>query len=58
MTEYGHEHKFYLFKTQFEFIPTTITSPTSENYLYEKVDTAILSCACGETIRRKVRDDG
>ncbi len=56
----GTSHRFFLFETKTTFEPYAIDNEivnVASEPLYLKVDYAILSCNCGEVIRRKVRKE-
>jgi hypothetical protein len=54
MTEYEHEHKFFVFQVKADFQPL----PLDENgkQLYERYEYAVLGCNCGKVVKTKVKE--
>jgi len=54
----NHDHKFFLFETRQAFEPFQFeTNIQHTPQLYQRIEYAVLSCNCGEVIKRKVKSE-
>ncbi len=62
---YEHECKYFIFKVSGDFEPVDMNRVVynepyvteSKVQLYQRTEYAILGCACGQVIKRKIKQD-
>lgn len=52
-----HKHNYFLQQVKADFVPVEY-GQSSEDTLYKRVEYAILSCGCGEAVKKVIVKNG